>query len=157
MPNGSIPVRSVVVDFDGTICEQDISEELLRAFAPPGWLDIDIEFQQGKIGSRECLVRQGAMLEGSRDSMLEYAVRSFAIDPTFEPFVRWAAGRGVDVAVASDGFGFYVGPMLRAGGVEGVTVLTNETDLLAGAPPAFRFPHAHPACVGCGTCKMSIV
>ena len=40
-------VTSIVVDFDGTICEQDVSEELLQAFAPASWWDIDLEFRRG--------------------------------------------------------------------------------------------------------------
>jgi len=151
------PVRAVVVDFDGTICEQDISEEILRAFAPPEWADIDVEFQRGKIGSRECLVRQGALLNGSRKEMLRFALDRFAIDPTFAPFVAWATQVGVEVAVASDGFGFYVDPMLRAGGVDRVTVLTNEVAIGSGERARFTFPNSHPMCVGCGTCKMQAV
>ena len=157
MPNGSIPVRAAVVDFDGTICEQDISEEILRAFAPPGWLDIDEEFQRGEIGSRECMVRQAALLHGTRQDMLSLALNNYAIDPAFGRFVEWARQAGIEVAVASDGLGFYIEPMLRAGGVEGITVLTNEVAIVPGERASLSFPNAHPVCVGCGTCKMQAV
>jgi 2-hydroxy-3-keto-5-methylthiopentenyl-1-phosphate phosphatase len=154
---GSLPiVRSVVVDFDGTICPRDVSEEILRAFAPDEWWDIDLAFQRGEIGSRECLVRQGALLSGNRDDMLAFVLDRFPLDRTFPPFVAWCGTRGLEVAVASDGLGFYVEPMLRAGGIEGLTVLANRFSLANGAP-AFGFPNAHPECVGCGTCKMNVV
>lgn len=149
-------VRSVVVDFDGTICPHDVSEEILGAFAPPEWWDIDLEFQRGEIGSRECLVRQGALLRGEVDDMLAFVLERFPLDPTFAPFVAWARERGLDVAVASDGFGFYVEPMLRSAGVEGLTVLANRFSLADGATE-FGFPYAHSECVGCGTCKMNAV
>src|SRR5712691_4520523 len=102
VPDSANPVRAAVVDFDGTICEHDVSEEILRAFASPDWMDIDAEFQRGEIGSRECLVRQGALLEGTRQDMLRYALDRYAIDPTFAPFVAWAQDVGIEVAVASD-------------------------------------------------------
>jgi len=149
-------IRAAVIDFDGTICEQDVSEEILQAFAPPGWSEIDVEFQRGEIGSRECLVRQTAMVKGSRDEMLAFVLSTYAIDPTFGPFVAWARDRGIEVAVASDGMGFYLEPMLRAGGVNGVAVLTNDLTMEGGAP-SLAFPNAHPQCVGCGTCKMRAV
>jgi 2-hydroxy-3-keto-5-methylthiopentenyl-1-phosphate phosphatase len=149
-------VRSVVIDFDGTICPQDVSEEILRAFAPAEWWDIDLQFQRGEIGSRECLVRQGALLGGERDEMLAFVLDRYSLDPTFPPFAEWARTRGLEIAVASDGLGFYVEPMLRAAGIEGLTVLTNSFSLASGAP-AFGFPNAHPECVGCGTCKMNVV
>jgi 2-hydroxy-3-keto-5-methylthiopentenyl-1-phosphate phosphatase len=149
-------VRAVVVDFDGTICDHDVSEEILRTFAPPGWWEIDLEFQRGQIGSRECLIRQAAMLEGSQADMLAFALANYRIDPTFGPFVAWATENGIEVTVASDGFGFYLEPMLRAGGVEGVGVLGNRLGVVDGGW-LLTFPHGHPTCVGCGTCKMRAV
>jgi 2-hydroxy-3-keto-5-methylthiopentenyl-1-phosphate phosphatase len=151
------PVAALVIDFDGTIVEQDVSEEILQAFAPPAWWDIDLEFQRGEIGSRECLTRQAALLSGRRDDMLTFAMSQYTLDPTFAPFVQWASEAGLAVTVASDGLGFYVAPMLAAAGVEGVQVMTNEVTLEPGAPPSFAFPNGHPVCRGCGTCKMLIV
>jgi 2-hydroxy-3-keto-5-methylthiopentenyl-1-phosphate phosphatase len=149
-------VTSVVVDFDGTICEQDVSEEILQAFAPSAWWDIDLEFRRGEIGSRECLVRQCALLSVTRDEMLDFALDRFTLEPTFGPFVAWARTSGIEPVIASDGMGFYVEPMLHAAGIDGLRVLTNEPD--PGGPAAgFRFRNAHPSCVGCGTCKMQIV
>jgi 2-hydroxy-3-keto-5-methylthiopentenyl-1-phosphate phosphatase len=149
-------VRSAVIDFDGTICPNDVSEEILQAFAPPEWWDIDLEFQRGEIGSRECLVRQGALLEGDRPRMLAFVLDRFAVEPTFPPFAAWARRRGVELAVASDGFGFYVEPMLRSAGIDDMPILANRFTL-AGGRPAIGFPNAHPECVGCGTCKMNVV
>jgi 2-hydroxy-3-keto-5-methylthiopentenyl-1-phosphate phosphatase len=150
-------IGAIVVDFDGTIVEQDVSEEILQAFASSGWWDIDLEFQRGEIGSRECLTRQAALLTGRREDMLTFATSRYSLDPTFAPFVRWAREVGLPVTVASDGLGFYVAPMLAAAGVEGVQVMTNEVTLEPGAPPSFAFPNGHPVCRGCGTCKMLIV
>lgn len=149
-------VASIVVDFDGTICEQDVSEELLQAFAPATWWDIDLEFRRGEIGSRECLIRQAALLEGSEEELLRFALERYAVESSFPPFVAWAREAGIQPVVASDGMGFYVEPMLRAAGVEGLPVLTNEP-LPGGPARGFRFGQAHPECVGCGTCKMQTV
>jgi 2-hydroxy-3-keto-5-methylthiopentenyl-1-phosphate phosphatase len=149
------PVRAVVVDFDGTVCEHDVSEELLEAFAAPGWWEIDLRFRRGEIGSRECLVRQVELLRHGKEDLLAFVLASFRIDPSFPAFVEWAKARGLEVTVASDGMGFYVEPMLRAGGVVGVAVLTN--DLVMNGGPTVSFPQAHPRCVGCGTCKMLAV
>jgi 2,3-diketo-5-methylthio-1-phosphopentane phosphatase len=151
-----LAVRAAVVDFDGTICEQDVSEEILQAFARPGWWEIDVEFQGGQIGSRECLVRQGALLRGAQPEMLAFALSNYAVDPTFGQFVAWGRDVGIEIAVASDGFGFYVEPMLRAAGIQDVTLLTNRFARNDGTT-RLGFPNAHPECVGCGTCKMRAV
>jgi len=156
MPPFELPVRAIVVDFDGTVCPADVSEEILKAFAPREWWDIDLEFQRGEIGSRECLLRQTALLSGSQEDMLRLALEDFAVDASFPPLVDWARSRGIEVAVASDGMGFYVEPMLRAADVEGVAVLTNAV-LARGPSEGFAFPNGHPVCQTCGTCKMRIV
>jgi 2-hydroxy-3-keto-5-methylthiopentenyl-1-phosphate phosphatase len=149
-------VRSLVIDFDGTICPQDVSEELLDAFAPGEWWDIDLEFQEGRIGARECLVRQAALLRTGRSELIDYAVTRFDLEPTFPPFVAWARRSGMDLAIASDGLGIYVEPMLKRAGVEGVAVLSNDaSDSVGGV--RLHFPAAHPLCVGCGVCKMNAV
>jgi 2,3-diketo-5-methylthio-1-phosphopentane phosphatase len=152
----ALPVRALVIDFDGTICPNDVSEEILDAFAPPVWWEIDLAFQRGEIGSRECLVRQGELLEGRRDDMLAFAVERFPLEATFAPFAAWAASRRLPITVASDGFGFYIGPMLDAAGVRGLDIRTNDV-ALNGGRPSFTFANAHPVCVGCGTCKMRVV
>lgn len=146
-------MRAIVVDFDGTVCPEDISEEILRAFAPPEWWDIDLEFQRGAIGSRECLTRQAALLQGDEEEMLAFAMQR-RVEPSFAPFVEWARGVGIHVAVASDGFGFYVEPMLRAAGIEAIALHLNRMDV---GSKSFSFPSAHPVCIGCGVCKMLVV
>src|SRR5437870_10272266 len=108
MPPSPPPVRAIVVDFDGTVVDEDVSEEILQQFAPPEWWDIDLEFQRGETGSRECLIRQAALLEGKQSDMLAFALERFGLEPSFPPFVRWARDGNVDVVVASDGLGFYI-------------------------------------------------
>ncbi len=145
-------VRSAVLDFDGAVCPYDVTEELLRAFAPPTWWEIEQEMRARRLGLREALVRQGSLLTASRQEMLDFVVDRFQLDATFRPFVAWARSRGIHLAVASDGLGFYIGPMLERAGILDVMVLTNDF-----GPSGFRFPFGHPACVGCGTCKMNAV
>ena len=149
-------IAAVVVDFDGTVVPEDVTEEILKAMAPPEWWDIDLEFRRGEIGSRECLIRQASLLRGQEREMVAFALDRCGVDPSFPPFVAWAREAGLRVAVASDGMGFYIEPMLRASGVEGVEVLTNRVRF-GGRLPRFAFPNGHPVCVGCGTCKMRIV
>ncbi|MGH2795739.1 MAG: HAD-IB family phosphatase, partial [Actinomycetota bacterium] len=147
---------AILCDFDGTIVEQDVSEELLASHGDPGWRAIDDAFVRGEIGSRECATRQVAMLGGTRDELVASALARYHVDPTFAPFVTWCGDAGIEISVVSDGFGFYIEAMLEAAGVDGVPVLTNRT-VFDGGTPRLEFPFAHPECVGCGTCKRNAV
>jgi 2-hydroxy-3-keto-5-methylthiopentenyl-1-phosphate phosphatase len=151
--NDHLPVRSIVVDFDGTISIDDVSDGLFAAFAEPGWREIDLEFERGAIGSRECIERQTALLRGTPEELETYSVEHFPVDPTFPPFVAWARGAGLEVSVASDGVGLHVLPLLASVGLRDLPVLTNRP--VSNGRWRMEFPNGHPECVRCGTCKMN--
>jgi 2-hydroxy-3-keto-5-methylthiopentenyl-1-phosphate phosphatase len=151
-----LPVRALVVDFDGTACLQDVSEELLVAFGDPGWPEYDHMVDHGEMGLREAAKRQSSMLSGSREEMLAYALEHAEMDPTFAPFVRWAETLDMPLALVSDGFAFYIRPILESAGLGHVRVVTNELSF-EGGRPALSHPNGHPGCIGCGTCKMLAV
>ena len=146
----------MVVDFDGTASDEDVSYRLFERFGRPGWRELDAEFEREAIGSRECLLAQAALLDAEPQELLAFVAGHFGLDPTFPAFVTWARGLEIPVSIASDGLGLHVAPMLRAAGVDGVSVFGNELSFRNGAP-AFSFPYQHPLCRTCGTCKMEVV
>lgn len=151
-------IASVVVDFDGTAAAHDVAEHLLTAFARDDWRTIDDAWERGELGSRMVVDAQDRMLDADRDTLLDFARRHCGLDPTFAPFVRWALDGGIEVTIASDGFGFYIEPLLAAAGVPPIPVIANEQRWDARARPAgLGFPNGHPDCIGCGTCKMRAV
>ena len=150
-------VGTVVVDFDGTACLHDVAEHLLGEFANGDWEALDRAWQRGECGSRTVVAEQSAMLDADRTTLLGHALDHCPIDPTFGPFVSWARGSGIEVVVASDGFGFYIGPLLAAEGLPSIRVVSNEQLWSRDRPAGLRFPNGHHTCVGCGTCKMQAV
>lgn len=153
-----LPVGAVLVDFDGTACLHDVAEHLLAAFALGDWEALDEAWERGELGSQGVVAAQSAMLDADRGALLEHARSHCEMDPTFAPFVAWAHDQSIEVAIASDGFGFYIEPLLTAAGVPPIPVITNEQvwdD--AGRPGGLGFPNRHPECLGCGTCKMQAV
>ena len=150
-----LPVGSVVVDFDGTACAHDAAEHLLVEFADPSWREYDAAWERGELDSRRVISAQGALLDAPLEEMVAFALEHCPLDPTFAPFVRWLEGLGIPVTLASDGFGFYIAPLLAAAGLDRLPVVTNSWSPNSHGPIAFD--HGHPQCVGCGTCKMNVV
>jgi 2-hydroxy-3-keto-5-methylthiopentenyl-1-phosphate phosphatase len=146
-------IGAIVVDFDGTACLVDVSETLLREFGDPVWSTYNDMVDRGELGLREAAHLQSALLTATREEMVAFAVEHCPIDPTFAPFVAWAAERDLPLTLVSDGFAFYIRPILEAAGVAGLDVVTNEMRF-DGDAPRLTHPNAHPECVGCGTCKM---
>lgn len=150
-----LPVRALLVDFDGTACLKDVSEMLLDAFGAPDWERHDRAVDRGLMGLREAAGHQAAMLRGTREEMLTFAMERAELAPTFPSFVEWAEERSLPMTVASDGFAFHIRPMLEAAGLGRLDVITNELAFEDGGV-RLRHPNAHPECVGCGTCKMLV-
>ena len=146
---------SVLVDFDGTACLHDVAEHLLVEFGEPSWSDYDAAWERGEMDARVVLQAQAAMLREPDDELLAFALDHCPLDPTFAPFVGWCTEQGVPVTLVSDGFGFYIEPLLRAAGLDGLPVVTNTW--LRRSEPQLDFRSGHPECIGCGTCKMRAV
>lgn len=153
-----LPIGAVLVDFDGTACAHDVAEHLLIAFGDAGWAAYDEAVDRGEIGLREAIVAQDRMMDASRERLLDHALDHCSMDPTFAPFCAWLGYEQVPVTIVSDGYGFYIGPLLERAGLGHLRVITNRqrwTD--AGRPDGMDFENAHPVCLGCGTCKMQAV
>jgi 2-hydroxy-3-keto-5-methylthiopentenyl-1-phosphate phosphatase len=148
-----LAVKALLIDFDGTACLQDVSEMLLDAFGEPGWERFDDAVDRGEMGLREAADNQAAMLHGSLEEMLAFALERAELAPTFAPFVGWAEERRLPLELASDGFAFYIRPMLERAGLGHLEVVTNEF-VSEDGQASLRHPNGHPECIGCGTCKM---
>jgi len=132
-PGVRMTVGSVLVDFDGTACPVDVAGELCRHFAAGDWEAHDEAVRRQEGTPRSAIDRQALMLSASREEMLRFVLGSFSVAPSFVTLVRWAESLHLPVAVVSDGFGFYIEPMLAAVGLDRVRVLTNR--LVGSSPP----------------------
>src|SRR5882724_7363024 len=59
----------IFFDFDGTITKRDTTDAVLEAFAMPPWQDIEEDWVAGRIGSRECMTRQLALVKASESDL----------------------------------------------------------------------------------------
>ena len=146
-------IDAVLVDFDGTACLHDVAEHLLIEFGEPSWSDHDIAWERGEIGGRDALSAQAAMLTTPLDQLIRFATDHCPLDPTFGRFVGWTRELDLPLSLVSDGFGFYIEPLLEANRLDGMDVITNTW----GGPTELIFGKGHPSCVGCGTCKKQAV
>ena len=146
------PVRSVLVDFDGTACLHDVAEHLMERFGEPDWREWDERWIRGEVDTRAAIRGQVAPFVALHDELIAYAVSHCPLDPTFPAFVEWCRADDMRVAIVSDGLGLYIEPILAANGITDVAIVTNDW---AGGTMAF--PNGHPECDWCGTCKMLAV
>src|SRR3954469_2320689 len=132
MPGAAPPVElagtSVFLDFDGTISRTDIGVHLLERLGDPAWREGDAEYAAGEIGSRVCLLDEWDLLPHDED-LLRGVAAEVPLDRDLERLVSGLVAGGAEVAVVSDGFGFYATERLAG---LGIPVLTNAVDWTRG-------------------------
>lgn len=145
-----LPNTSVFLDFDGTISTADIGLHLLQRLAAPGWEAIPAAYARGEIGSRECLADEWAVI-GATEEVARAVAAEVPTDPGLAPLVEALRAAGAEVAVVSDGFGFYVHEVCDPLGLE---VFTNAVDFATGEVQ-FPFEDRCCPCSTCGVCKQA--
>jgi 2-hydroxy-3-keto-5-methylthiopentenyl-1-phosphate phosphatase len=142
----------LLVDFDGTIATTDTTDALLERFAAPAWRDIEEDWKAGRIGSRECMVRQIDLVRATRAEMDDF-ISSIEIDPDFPAFAVLCVRLGHSVSVVSDGLDLAVGAVLRRHGLD-LPYSANHLQWVAGDRWRLTFPHARSDCHALsGNCK----
>ncbi len=147
----------ILCDFDGTITYRDVTDGLLEQFALPEWRLIEEEYQSGRIGSRECMLRQVDLIRADIKAVDQFLDHE-EIDPHFPKFVRFCRQVGWELVVVSDGLDYAIQRILSRYGLDHLTVFTNHMEVLAHGRYRLHFPHANEACSkGAGTCKCALV
>ena len=151
----------VFSDFDGTITRLDVTDEILEQFADPSWHEVEEEWLQGKIGSRECFERQAALVRVTV-KQLNALIDSIPLDPDFPAFFRYLKARELPFYIVSDSFDYVIRRVLKRVGADGE--LRNGRHLfstgleLEGGRIRATFPHSDHGCKhGCATCKPAII
>ena len=150
------------LDFDGTVSANDVVDMVLEKFADKKWREVESEWQAGKIGSRECLTRQIALLKAEPQQIAEL-VSKVALDPYFVSFIQKAEELGVLVTIVSDGFDLLIEQILKKnlgaqnGYLKALPIFSNRLLPKAGGGFEAVFPSG-PVCEhGCANCKEAVI
>ena len=151
------------IDFDGTVTTQDAVDLVLDRFAADEWKDIEKEWSKGKIGSRECLTRQMALVSATRQEIVKLA-DTIAADPGFVSFLRTLKSLSVPAVIVSDGFDVIIQTILKnilreePALLKALTVYSNRLSWVTERKVKPFFLSSTNACVhGCANCKVRAI
>ncbi len=152
-PHGDVlPHCHVLVDFDGTIATVDTTDALLERFALPEWHAIENDWKTGKIGSRECMVRQVDLIRAT-PAEVDAFIDGLDIDPGVPAFFSYARSRGLEISVVSDGLDRTVNAVLARYGVT-ASARANKLEHVGEDRWRLSFPNARDTCTALsGNCK----
>jgi 2,3-diketo-5-methylthio-1-phosphopentane phosphatase len=147
---------AIACDFDGTIAKIDVTDGVLTRFARPEWEDVEAEWKAGKIGSRECMALQIALVQASRQQ-LDAFLDTVEIDPAFPAFVADCRARNVPIRVVSDGLDYAIRRILGRHGLGDLPVAANRLVETTQGQWKLEFPYFRQNCSALsGTCKCAL-
>lgn len=147
------PNLFISIDFDGTVTNVDITDLIIKEFAQSEWQEAERLWEQGIIGSKECLAIQFSLIDVPIKNILEY-VKNFTIDESFIEFIGFLKKFNIPFGIISDGFQVIIESLLLNAGLKDIPIYANqliETD--KGLKTIF--PYADENCSS-GVCKCKI-
>ena len=145
------PPLAILVDYDGTIALNDVSDQIMAEHVPGDWEAEAAKYDAGGMGSRRLMAWEIDLIDADPAELFATA-SSQPHDPGFVSLVERARSAGIPIEVVSDGFGFFIRPALASLGLADLPVVTANTTF-AGRRATIDFPNGHPTCLVCGTCK----
>lgn len=150
------PTVRIFSDFDGTITDEDVGEDLFRHFCGDAAFEaIRAQWDSGALTAPEAYGRLCEAMGEIGTGDIRRFLERHAVDESFPRFVQWCAGEGFPLQVLSDGLDAYIFPLLEAAGVD-VPVLCNRLEIRDGRA-RMHFPYYDGRCPEIAHCKSNHV
>jgi 2,3-diketo-5-methylthio-1-phosphopentane phosphatase len=147
--------RTIVVDFDGTITEQDLLDAIALTFGDEDvYREVDEALDESSLTLHEVIRREFEPVRAPLEDVRRWTLENVRVRPGFRELVELAEARGWRLVIVSSGFRELIEPVLEREGLEGLEVLSNSVDPdPAGWKVRFRTAEV---CDTCGQpCKRS--
>ncbi|MHA3050908.1 MtnX-like HAD-IB family phosphatase [Acinetobacter sp. ANC 4640] len=146
----------ILCDFDGTISLNDTTDKLLETFAKPGWVEIEQEWEQGKIGSKVCMQRQIELLDMSKNELYQ-CLDDIEIDTSFLDFVHMTIAHKIPLTIVSDGMDVVIKYILKKYNLAHLPIVANRLVQVSDRDWKLEFPNTNQRCISqSGTCKCKV-
>ena len=143
----------VLCDFDGTISKKDVTDTLLDHFGNKKCEQLEQQWREGRIGSRECMRQQIANMDASL-AQIDEVLAQIEIDPTFCAFIDFAQSEQLNVHIVSDGLDYAIQSILKRYKLDFLPVYANKLLHDYQRSWQLQFPYTNADCVkASGNCK----
>mgnify|MGYP001220227013 FL=1 len=121
------------------------------------WSAIIRDFEEQKIGARECFLRECALVEDFDITEFNRIIDAQRLDPMFEKFVEFCNKNRLPLTILSEGMDYYIGRILGNHGID-LPYYSNKLTVSAdGKSIGLEFPYSDSDCTKCGTSKRNIL
>jgi len=121
--------RTLVVDFDGTITEQDLLDEIAQTFGDEEvYREVDEGLDDSSLSLNEVIRREFEPVRAPLEEVRQWVLENVRVRPGFRELVELARRRGWRFVIVSSGFRELIEPVLEREGLADVELLSNTVD-----------------------------
>lgn len=147
----------ILCDFDGTITAEDNIIALMKAFAPPAWVELKDAVLEQRMSIRSGVGQMFALLPSAdAETYRDYLLNRITVRQGFPDLLAQVEANGWKFDVVSGGMDFFVHPILE-GHVDPEHIYCNVADF-SRKMVTVAWPHAcDEHCTNaCGCCKPTL-
>jgi 2,3-diketo-5-methylthio-1-phosphopentane phosphatase len=124
-----LSARTLVVDFDGTITEQDLLDEIALTFGDEDvYREVDEGLDDHSLTLNEVIRREFEPVRAPLDEVRTWVLENITVRAGFRELVELARERGWRFVIVSSGFRELIEPVLEREGLADVELLSNTVD-----------------------------
>jgi HAD superfamily phosphoserine phosphatase-like hydrolase len=124
-----MPARTLVVDFDGTITDRDLLDDVAQTFGDERvYREVDEGLDRQSLTLHDVLRREFEPVRAPLEDVVEWVLEHARVRPGFHELVDHARAEGWNLVIVSSGFKQLIEPVLRREGLEGVPLVSNEVE-----------------------------
>lgn len=150
---------TIYLDFDGTITKADSVNKFFNTFCPDDWLEIEEDWIDGKITSKECMKLELSLIKTLTEKKLDDFISSVELQDGFIEFCTFLKEAGKKIVILSDGFDLFISKTLKNNNLSYIKFFANKLILKEEngfLSLSLEFPNENKNCTpGLGMCKCS--
>jgi 2-hydroxy-3-keto-5-methylthiopentenyl-1-phosphate phosphatase len=124
-----LSARTLVVDFDGTITEQDLLDAIAQTFGDEDvYREVDEGLDDDSLTLNEVIRREFEPVRAPLGEVREWVLENVRVRPGFRELVELARERDWRFVIVSSGFRELIEPVLEREGLDDLELLSNTVD-----------------------------
>lgn len=148
---------ALVIDFDGTVTEEDVGVSILNTFSLEDWHVYEKLYLAGDISLRDCLAGEYTTLPSDEPTLTQHAVETTEIRKGFHDFVEYCSNQKWPTLIVSGGLDFYIRAILDKNGLSDQEFVSGHAVFSGGKRLSVRWDKEPLSCLRSGTCKCHYV
>ena len=144
----------IYIDFDGTITDKDIGENMFLEFGDPKESKIIIsKWLSGEFNSKQVWAKLCDTVNNFDHEKFSIFLESFSIDPFFHEFIDYCNLHNFDTAILSDGLDYYIDQVSKREKFDHLPIFCNKLNFDEENNLIPEFPYTDEECDKCANCK----